>query len=84
MIKKTDPHCVVQLLRPMYPGQFPSIKGNLFNVVLALDLSQTANLHFIVGPMSNILERNIPFRFGVVPIAETEDGQCAASFVRGS
>ena len=59
----------------MYPGQFPSIKGNLFNVVLALDLSQASNLHFIVGPMSNILEKNIPFRFGVAPIAETEDGE---------
>lgn len=25
--------------------------------------------------MSNILERNLPFRFGVVPITETEDGK---------
>ncbi|KAF5330129.1 hypothetical protein D9611_010543 [Ephemerocybe angulata] len=62
------------LLRPSYPGQFPSIKGNLFNVILALDLSKTENLHFMIGPMSNILERKLPFRFGVVPIAETEDG----------
>ncbi|RXW17921.1 hypothetical protein EST38_g7933 [Candolleomyces aberdarensis] len=62
------------LLRPTFPGQFPSVKANLFNVVLALDLSQTASLNFITGPMSNILERRLPFRFGVVPIAETENG----------
>lgn len=68
----------------MYPGQFPSIKGNLFNVILALDLSQTANLHFMVGPMSNILEKNLPFRFGVAPIAETEDGKPCLLFVSGT
>ncbi|TFK19735.1 hypothetical protein FA15DRAFT_759842 [Coprinopsis marcescibilis] len=63
------------LIRPMYPGQFPSVKANLFNTVLALDLSQVGAVNFIVGPVSNIIERGLPFRFGVVPIVETEDGK---------
>ena len=59
----------------MYPGQFPNVKVNLFNVVLVLDLSQTSALNFITGSVSSIINRNFPFRFGVVPIIETEDGE---------
>lgn len=58
----------------MFPGALPMIKYNLFNVVLVLDLSQTVSLNFIAGPVSNILSRDIPLRFGLVPAAETEDG----------
>ncbi|KAF4618673.1 hypothetical protein D9613_009850 [Agrocybe pediades] len=67
------------LLRPMFPGALPMIKHNLFNVVLALDLSQTVSLNFIAGPVSNILGRDIPLRFGLVPTAETEDGKKMAN-----
>ncbi|TCD67335.1 hypothetical protein EIP91_000256 [Steccherinum ochraceum] len=62
------------LLRPMYPGQFPSIKLNLMNIVLAVDLSQTSSLNFIGTAVDNIINRSFPFRFGVVPIVETEEG----------
>lgn len=65
---------VTQLLRPVYPGQFPSVKLNLYNIVLVVDLSQTSSLTFIGGPVANIINRNFPLRFGVVPIAETEEG----------
>jgi hypothetical protein len=40
-----------------------------------MDFSQTSSLNFIVGPVANIIERNFPFRFGVVPIIETEEGK---------
>lgn len=59
----------------MYPGQFPNVKRNLFNIVLVLDLSQTTSLNFIAGPMANILNRSFPLRFGLVPIVETGDGR---------
>ncbi|KAI0073110.1 glycosyltransferase family 24 protein [Panus rudis PR-1116 ss-1] len=62
------------LLRPMYPGQMPNIKRNIFNVVLAVDLSHSSSLNFLAGPVSNIISRNFPYRFGVVPIVETEEG----------
>ncbi|KAF9530297.1 UDP-glucose:glycoprotein glucosyltransferase-domain-containing protein [Crepidotus variabilis] len=63
------------LLRPMYPGAMPSVRLNLFNIVLVLDLSQLASLNFIAGPMSSIINRDFPLRFGLVPIAETKDGK---------
>jgi len=58
----------------MYPGAMPTVKANLFNVILVLDLSYTSSLNFIAGPMANILNRDLPLRFGVVPQAETADG----------
>ena len=59
----------------MYPGAMPSIKANLFNVVLVLDLSQISALNLIAGPVTNIINRDLPLRFGIMPIAETEDGR---------
>lgn len=59
----------------MYPGSLPSIKANLFNIVLILDLSQTTSLNFLAGGVTNIINRDIPLRFGLVPLVETEDGQ---------
>ncbi|KAJ7136717.1 glycosyltransferase family 24 protein [Mycena epipterygia] len=62
------------ILRPLYPGQFHNIKLNMFNVVLVLDLSQPSSLQTITGAVASIISRNFPFRFGIVPLAETEDG----------
>jgi UDP-glucose:glycoprotein glucosyltransferase len=66
----------------MYPGQFHQIKLNLFNVVLAVDLSQTSSLNFMGGAVSTIIGRGFPFRFGVVPVVETEDGKKMARFFK--
>jgi len=62
-------------MRPMYPGAMPNARLNLFNVVLVLDLSRIQALNFLVGPMSGIINRNIPIRFGLVPSTESEDGK---------
>lgn len=69
------------LLRPMYPGQFPNIKKNLFNVVLAVDLSQSSTLNFIAGAVNNIINRSFPIRFGIMPIVETEDGMSFTTII---
>ncbi|KAK0458728.1 UDP-glucose:glycoprotein glucosyltransferase-domain-containing protein, partial [Desarmillaria tabescens] len=71
--QRWDP-AISTLLRPLYPGQFHNIKRNIFNVVLVLDLSQTNALTFIGGAVANIIERSFPFRFGIVPSIESEDG----------
>ncbi|KAJ7264047.1 glycosyltransferase family 24 protein [Mycena haematopus] len=62
------------ILRPLYPGQFHNIKLNLFNIILALDLSQPASIETVTGPVANIIARSFPFRFGIVPLAESDDG----------
>ncbi|KAF9269441.1 hypothetical protein L218DRAFT_953049 [Marasmius fiardii PR-910] len=68
------PPSIHGILQPLYPGQFPSVKLNLFNVVLVLDLSKTSSVDFLVGPVTNIIQRNFPFRWGIVPFTASEDG----------
>lgn len=58
----------------MYPGALPTVRANLFNIILVLDLSHTSSLNFISGTVSNLLSRDLPLRFGVVPQVETADG----------
>ncbi|EIN08165.1 glycosyltransferase family 24 protein [Punctularia strigosozonata HHB-11173 SS5] len=69
------PSSLNTLLRPLYPGQFHNVKLNLYNVVLVLDLSKTSSHGFIGNAVWNIINRNFPLRFGVVPMVETEDGE---------
>jgi hypothetical protein len=63
-----------ECLLPLYPGQFHNIRLNLFNIVLVLDLSRSAALHTLTDAVANIVARGLPFRFGVVPLRETEEG----------
>lgn len=58
----------------MYPGQLPIVRKNLFNCILILDLSDRGALNFVANPMANVIERDFPLRFGLVPTPETETG----------
>ena len=59
----------------MYPGALPNVKANLFNVILVVDLSKISTLNFLAGAVSSIINRDIPLRFGMVPVSDSEDGQ---------
>ncbi|KAJ7303149.1 hypothetical protein DFH08DRAFT_977220 [Mycena albidolilacea] len=59
---------------PLYPGQFHNIRLNLFNIVLMLDLSRPAALRTLTDAIANIVAWGLLFRFGVVPLRETEEG----------
>ncbi|GJE88514.1 Thioredoxin-like domain-containing protein [Phanerochaete sordida] len=65
----------------MYPGQMPSIRLNLFNVVLVLDLAHPTGLGFMANAVVPLISRVFPFRFGLVPNVETEDGLKMARLV---
>jgi UDP-glucose:glycoprotein glucosyltransferase len=64
----------MKLLRPLYPGQAPTVRRNMYNVVVVLDLSRPSSLRFIANTLSMLIDRLFPVRFGIVPIVETEDG----------
>lgn len=63
------------LLRPLYPGQFPNLKLNLFNIIIVADLTDTLAFNFVSSSVSNIIERNFPFRFGIVPTCKTPESE---------
>jgi len=56
----------------MFPGSFPNVRHNLFNTILVMDLSQSSNLHFITTTVANIMNRGLPFQFGVVLMIDDE------------
>jgi hypothetical protein len=65
---------LIKLLRPLYPGQAPTVRRNMYNVVLLLDLARPFSLRFITNTLSMLVDRLFPVRFGIVPIVETEEG----------
>lgn len=58
----------------MYPGQAPTVRRNMYNVVLVLDLARPSSLDFISHTLSMLIDHSYPVRFGIVPIVETEEG----------
>src|SRR5579863_5882675 len=65
---------LIKLLRPMFPGQVPTVRRNMYNVVLVFDLARPSSLHFITDTLSMLINHLYPVRFGIVPVVETEDG----------
>ncbi|GJF00041.1 glycosyltransferase family 24 protein [Phanerochaete sordida] len=65
----------------MYPGQLPGVRLNVFNVVLVLDLAHPTGLGFVANAVVPLISRGFPFRFGLVPNVETDDGLKMARLV---
>lgn len=55
------------ILRPMYPGSFPMIRRNLFNVILALDLERLDTIRFLSETIQMATSK-VALRWGIVPI----------------
>ncbi|KAE9396725.1 glycosyltransferase family 24 protein [Gymnopus androsaceus JB14] len=73
---------LVTLSYPVFSMLIPLLcRRNLFNMVLVLDMSRPANLVFVAGTLHSIIERGFPFRFGIVPTAETEDSAQMARLI---
>jgi UDP-glucose:glycoprotein glucosyltransferase len=61
----------------MYPGQLHNIRRNTWNLVHVMDLSLASSLETITGQISVMIQRNIPIRFGIVPMFdEGKDDIC--------
>src|SRR6201996_7229612 len=77
MLDPTSTIChinLTKLLRPLYPGQAPSIRRNMYNVILVVDLARPSSLRFITNTLSMLIDRLFPVRFGIIPIVESEEG----------
>jgi len=49
-----------------------SIKRNIFNITTVLDPTNTNVLGFVSASVMTLINRGYTFRFGLVPIVETE------------
>ena len=64
----------------VWPGQLPSLRLNLYNVVLVLDLSRPSALGFLANAVHNLVQRGFPVRWGIVPALDGGD-ECGYSHV---
>ena len=60
-------------LQRVYPGQLPTVRRDLHNIVLLIDFSQKEDLKLIVETLQNFVKRKIPARFGIVPMVDSAD-----------
>lgn len=72
---------LASLLRPLYPGSFPKIRRNLFNVILAMDLQRLDTLKLLSDPVQ-MATNKIAVRWGFVPI-NIDDPQSPSARLAG-
>jgi UDP-glucose:glycoprotein glucosyltransferase len=56
------------------------IRRNLFNVLFVIDLSSLKGLE-IIDEVKLFIERNIPIRFGLIPLVAKEKNECKWSLI---
>lgn len=55
------------LLQRTYPGQLPSVRRDIHNVVIPMDLTDIKDIELLVESIQMFVKRKVPIRFGVVP-----------------
>jgi len=50
----------------------PTIRRNIFNIVLAVDLTQSGTMN-LINSFVNIVTKGLPIRAGIIPIIENEE-----------
>ncbi|KAF9965234.1 hypothetical protein BGZ70_005207 [Mortierella alpina] len=67
---------LIQILQPTY-GQFHQVRRNLVSTLFAFDLSAPRAMEIISFEAANYVQRFVPFRFGVLPLVHSDDGDDA-------
>lgn len=65
------------IMQPSYGGQFHQIRHNVINALFAMDLSSSKTMEILSFEILNWVQRMVPFRFGVLPLVRSEDGEDA-------
>ena len=70
------------MLQRIYPGQLPTVRRDVHNVVVPLDLTNIQDIELLTGALQAFVKRKIPIRFGFVPLVESEaeKGQAAVVY----
>lgn len=70
-----------QLLQRTFPGQLPTIRRNVHNAVIPLDLTDLKDVQLLVESIQTFVKRKVPIRFGIVPTLATAASQDQARLV---
>lgn len=72
---------IIQLLQRTYPGQLPTVRRDIQNVVIPLDLTDLKDIELVVESLQTFVKRTIPIRFGIVPLIDSETAAHQAMIV---
>ncbi|CBX94261.1 hypothetical protein IAQ61_006372 [Plenodomus lingam] len=59
------------LLQRTYPGQLPSVRRDIHNAIMPVDLTSAGEVSIILDTMLSLIKRGIPVRWGFVPQTTT-------------
>lgn len=62
------------IMQPTYNGQFHQIRHNVISSLFTMDLSASKAMEVLSFELLNWVQRMVPFRFGVLPLVRSEDG----------
>lgn len=74
------PTTLTALLQRVMPGQIPPIAKNIFNLIVPVDFSDPEDVD-VVARLISIMSRDIPLRFGLIPLTTTPDATAQAKVV---
>lgn len=61
-----------------YPGQLPTVRKDIHNIVLPVDLADAKDLEIVSDTLQNFVKRKVPARFGIVPTLHTPESTAQA------
>lgn len=75
------PKSLMALMQRTYPGQIPSIRKDIFNMIVPVDLTKSEDLTLIAEQLHAFIKRLLPVRFGLVPLTPTKEAEERAKLV---
>ncbi|KAG0277722.1 hypothetical protein BGZ95_005473 [Linnemannia exigua] len=66
------------IMQPTYGGQFHQVRKNVLSSLFVMDLSNAKAMEVLCFELLNWVQRLVPFRFGVLPLIRSENGDDAA------
>jgi len=63
---------LLQLLQRTYPGQLPTIRRDIHNVVIPLDMTDVKDVELLVESLQAFVKRKVPIQFGIVPMPKSK------------
>ncbi|KAI9723776.1 MAG: hypothetical protein M1812_001076 [Candelaria pacifica] len=69
------------LLQRTYPGQLPSVRRDIHNLLIPVDLTKAEDVNLIVDEIQGFVKRGIAIRFGLVPVTGNSHAEQQAMVV---
>ena len=72
------PSQLTALLQRTFPGQLPTARRDIHNLIIPVNLADSKDLQLAVETLQSFVKRTIPVRFGLIPILSSPDSAAQA------